>query len=137
MPITYQAEENIQLSSLLHLYNNANWTNYTSNPNSLEKAFRNSLYVCTARNEHSLLGLIRVVGDGHTIIYIQDILVHTDYQRNKIGTTLLRMVLERYNLVRQIVLLTDYKIETRKFYESMGFNSCDDGKLVSFIKINK
>lgn len=43
--------------------------------------------------------------------------------------------LKRFKNMRQKVLLTDDNEETRKFYESLGFESCDNGQLVSFIKL--
>ena len=41
-------------------------------------------------------------------------------------------VLNKFKDVRQKVLLTDDNEETRLFYESLGFESCDKGKLVSY-----
>ena len=66
-------------------------------------------------------GLIRAVGDGATIVFIQDILVAPERQRRGIGTALLRAVLERFNGVRQIELTTDDTPETAAFYRSLGF----------------
>lgn len=134
-PITYQQEKTISKTDLAHLYNDANWTAYTSNMENLENAISNSLYVLTARDKNQLVGLIRIVGDGCTIVYIQDILVLKVYKRKQIGSTLIRKALEAFKDVRQKVLLTDDNDETRGFYESLGFESCDKGKLVSFVKL--
>ena len=43
----------------------------------LKNAINNSLKVLTAWDDEKLVGLIRVIGDGYTIIYIQDILILT------------------------------------------------------------
>ena len=40
------------------------------------------MLVLGAYKQNELLGIIRVVGDGATIIFIQDILVFPEYQRN-------------------------------------------------------
>lgn len=133
--ITYHQDEAINQGSLLALYNNAGWIAYTVKPNELERAIKNSHYVMIAKDNDKLVGLIRAVRDGMTIIYIQDILVHTDYKRKKIGTTLMLKMLERFKDVRQKVLLTEDNKETRSFYESLGFESCDKDHLVSFVKI--
>ena len=82
------------------------------------------------------MGLLRIVGDGNTIIYIQDILVLSNYKRKKIGSKMMEICLSKFSKVRQKVLLTDDTKETRKFYESLGFDSCDKGELVSFVKID-
>ena len=97
-------------------------------------AIKNSLLTVTAWDGSKLVGLIRIVGDGVTIIYIQDILVLKSYKRKGIGTYLINTVCEEYKAVRQKVLLTDDTPETREFYESLGFVSCDKGQLVSFVK---
>ena len=60
---------------IITLYNDANWTAYTNDKQTLMNALKNSLCLITAWNNNQLVGLIRVVGDNYTIIYIQDILV--------------------------------------------------------------
>ena len=118
-----------------NLYNDANWTIYTNDLPNLIKAIRNSLFIVTAWDKEKLIGLIRVIGDGVTIIYIQDILVFKTYKRKGIGTNLINIVCEEYKAVRQKVLLTNDTPETRGFYESLGFTSCDKGELVSFVRL--
>ncbi len=132
--ITYHEEKEINLNSLLELYNDAGWITYTNNIKELSIAIKNSLYVITARSNDKLVGLLRAVGDGKTILYIQDILVHSEYKRNRIGYTLMTKTLARYKNIRQKVLLTDENEETRGFYQALGFISCDKGKLVAFAK---
>jgi ribosomal protein S18 acetylase RimI-like enzyme len=100
------------------------------------KAIESSLLVVSAWDNDKLVGLVRVVGDGLTIIYIQDILILDKYKRRGIGTKLLNYVLDEYKYVRQKVLLTDDSEETRGFYESNGFSSCDKGGVVAFAKLN-
>ena len=68
-----------------------------------------------------LLGIIRTVGDGHTIVFVQDILVFPEHQRKGFGSALLQAVLNRYSHVRQIELATDHTPKTIAFYKSMGF----------------
>jgi GNAT superfamily N-acetyltransferase len=133
--VTYREVKDIDLKSLLALYNDAGWRAYTANPDVLAEAVRNSLYVVTAWNGATLMGLLRVVGDGLTIAYVQDILVLRTYKRQGIGTALMNRALDRFSNVRQIVLLTDDTKETRRFYESLGFVSCDKGELVSFVRM--
>ncbi len=132
--ITYQQETKISQQDLLDLYNDAGWGAYTTQPDVLVKAIKGSLYVLTARDGDRLVGLIRIVGDGQTIVYIQDILVLKAYKRKGIGKTLMQKALGEFKQVRQKVLLTDDNPETRGFYEAMGFQSCDKGELVAFVR---
>ena len=133
--ITYFENKKLDQKPVIDLYNDANWTAYTKDADNLMNALNNSLYVLTAWHDDQLVGLIRVVGDGYTIVYIQDILVLKTYKKQQIGTALVTQALARFNKVRQTVLLTDDTPETRGFYESLGFESCDKGQLVSFTKI--
>jgi predicted GNAT superfamily acetyltransferase len=80
------------------------------------------LRVVTARVGEQLVGLARVVGDGLTIIYLQDVLVRPERQRSGIGRELTNRVLEGFEDVRQKVLLTDDEPDQRAFHTAMGFN---------------
>ena len=111
----YNADE------IQNLYSQVGWTAYTDNVRALEQGFQNSLLVLAAYEGDALLGIVRVVGDGFTIILIQDILVYPNYQRQGIGTALLRAVLDRYSDVRQVQLATDNTPKTIAFYRSLGF----------------
>jgi len=90
--ITYKEGKEIEQDSLLSLYEDADWRNYTKNPQRLMKAVENSFYVLTANEGDKLVGLIRIISDGFTILYIQDLIVLKSYKRKKIGTMLLTKV---------------------------------------------
>ena len=121
-------------AEILGLYASVGWTAYTDDPAALRNGFANSLLTLAAYEEAALAGLIRVVGDGHTIVFVQDILVRPDYQRQGIGSALLRAVLERYADVRQIELVTDNTPETRVFYQSAGFQELSEIDCCGFMK---
>lgn len=104
------------------LYSQVGWTAYTEDLNALEQGFKNSLLVLASFENDELLGIIRVVGDGFTVILVQDILVFPQHQRQGIGTALLKAVLDRYSHVRQIQLVTDNTPQTVAFYKSLGFS---------------
>ena len=106
---------------ILPLYTQVGWTAYTEDMAALEHGFQNSLLILAAYEKDTLLGLIRVVGDGATVILVQDILVYPEKQRQGIGSALLKAVLDRYAHVRQIQLLTDNTPKTVAFYRSLGF----------------
>ena len=92
---------------LLELYGDAGWTAYTDHPDRLERGLARSLAVYTAWEGDTLAGLLRAVGDGETILYLQDLLVRKAFQRRGIGGALLRRMVEDFPQVRQKVLLTD------------------------------
>lgn len=135
--ITYLKDQPLKQSDLLALYHDAGWRNYTEHPEMLEQAYLHSLKTITAWDNHQLIGLIRVVGDAHSIIYIQDLLVLKTFQGLGIGSHLLTTILEMYESVYQKVLLTDQEEKTVRFYEKLGFKSSPSLGCVAFVKIKK
>lgn len=127
--------ENYNETEILNLYSSVGWTAYTDEPESLKAGFHNSLLTLAAYEGDKLLGLIRTVGDGKTIVYIQDILVLPEYQRKGIGSALMKAVLERFKAVRQIVLATDNTPKTIAFYESQGFMQMTKIGCCGFMKV--
>ena len=122
-------------SEILGLYASVGWTAYTDDPAALRNGFANSLLILAAYEKASLAGLIRVVGDVHTVVFVQDMLVQPQFQRRGIGSALLRAVLNRYANVRQIELLTDDTPETTAFYRAIGFRELTELGCRGFMKI--
>ncbi|WP_067142006.1 GNAT family N-acetyltransferase [Oceanivirga salmonicida] len=124
-----------KLKEIFNLYEKVLWTNYTENIEMLTDSYKNSLYIAGAYENDKLVGIVRVVGDGHSIVYVQDIIVLPEYQRNKIGTKLLKHIIEKYKNVYQMILTTDNTEKTKKFYESLGFKDLYELDCKSFMKI--
>ncbi len=120
---------------ILPLYESVGWTNYTRDPKMLESAYRNSLLALGAYEGEKLVGVVRTVGDGCSIVWIQDILVLPDYQRKGIGTALMKAVLERFVHVYQIELATDDTEKTKAFYRSLGFSPLHEIGCCGFLKM--
>ena len=122
---------------ILKLYSSVGWTAYTDDPQALKQGFQNSLLVLAAYEREELLGIIRAVGDGVTIVFIQDLLVFPEKQRKGVGTALVKAVLKRYLTVRQIELTTDQSPETAAFYESLGFSKVCENWLSRIYEVLK
>jgi len=131
----------ISLSSLIELYTAVGWTAYTSEERrgDLAKAIENSTFVVSAWDGDKLIGLARVLSDDVSIFYLQDILVHPDYQRQGIGEQMIQACLVRYEHVRAKVLMTDDEERQRLFYERVGFRNTKglaNAKLNTFVQID-
>ena len=85
-----------QESEVLALYGSVGWTAYTEQPEALRRGFAGSLLTLAARENGTLVGLLRAVGDGCTVVLVQDLLVRPDHQRRGIGTALMQAALERF-----------------------------------------
>ena len=125
---TYHEQE------ILFLYASVGWTAYTDHPEVLRKGFESSMLTLAAYEGEKHLGMIRTVGDGHTIVFVQDILVFPEYQRKGVGSALLQAILDRYSHVRQIELATDNTPKTIAFYKSMGFREMSEIGCCGFMK---
>lgn len=124
-----------RLDEIRCLYSEVGWTAYTENMPALEQGFKNSLLVLAAYENDELLGIIRAVGDGFTIVFVQDILVFPERQRQGVGTALLKTVLDRYPDVRQIELVTDNTPKTLAFYKSLGFSEYSEIGCCGFMRM--
>lgn len=125
--MTTIAEERPGRAELLALYEAVGWTTSTRAPETLVAAITGSDLVLAARDaDGSLVGLVRALTDGATVVLVQDLLVVPSRQRSGIGADLLDAVLAQYAHVRQTVLLTDAEPGQRAFYESRGLVEAHD-----------
>ena len=132
--IGYKINDVVSFEEIFPLYEAVGWTNYTTNPTMLKNALEHSLFLISARDEEGkLIGFLRAVGDGYSILYIQDIIVLPEYQRQGIGTQLLRQTLEHFKEVYQIILTTDSELKTIAFYEANGFTTLSKYGCTSFM----
>ena len=119
--ITIKKKEIVKLEDVLHLYQAVGWTNYTHQPQMLEQALSHSLAIYVALDGDAVVGLIRLVGDGFSSVFVQDLIVLPIYQRKGIGSALIKEALEDYKDAYQVQLVTDQTERTLGFYHSMGF----------------
>lgn len=136
MNINFIENPSLSENELYVLYDDLNWKNYTSNMERLVEGVKTSLYVVGAYYQSELVGLIRVVGDGQTIVYIQDVLIKNKFQHQGIGTALFNMVQQKYSHVRQMVLMSDDVVKNANFYQKQGFNKGSACDLVLYVKFN-
>ncbi len=133
--ITLRELTEFDFQEILPLYAAVGWTNYTDRPEMLRQAFRHSLLVLGAYEEDKLVGLLRAVGDGFSVVLLQDLLVLPNHQRQGIGTGLVRTLMERYPEVYQMELFTDDTLKTAAFYRSLGFTLDSDAGCCGFMKL--
>ena len=114
-------ETSVSIDDVLHLYQAVGWTNYTHQPEMLEQALSHSLAIYVALDGDAVVGLIRLVGDGFSSVLVQDLIVLPSYQRQGIGSALMKQALEDYKDAYQVQLVTEQTERTLGFYRSMGF----------------
>ena len=120
---------------VLEIYKSVGWTIYASDPEKLRRAFVNSLYILGAYDGDTLVGILRAVGDGETVVFLQDILVRPDKQGQGIGRKLMAEFFRKYSHVRQVQLLTDDTPATVGFYRAVGMVPAEELHFKSFVKL--
>ena len=122
-------------TEILPIYDSVGWTAYISRPDMLKRAFEGSLLVLAAYENTKPIGILRCIGDGASIVFIQDILVLPEYQRRGIGSALLVNAMERFRYVYQLRLATDAQESTIAFYRSCGLVPDSDSGCMGFSRI--
>ena len=135
--ITIRKQEIVRLEDILHLYQAVGWTNYTHQPQMLEQALSHSLAIYVALDGDTVVGLVRLVGDGFSSVLVQDLIVLPIYQRQGIGSALMKEALEDYKDAYQVQLVTDQTERTLEFYRSMGFETLSTYDCTGMIWVNR
>ena len=135
--IKFTKESSVSIDDVLHLYQAVGWTNYTNQPQMLEQALSHSLASYVARDDEKIVGLVRLIGDGFSSVFIQDLLVLPSYQRQGIGSSLMKQALADYKDAYQVQLATDESEKTLGFYRSLGFETLSSFQCTGMILVNR
>ena len=135
--ISVRKQDVVKLEDVLHLYQAVGWTNYTNQPQMLEQALSHSLVIYLALDDDAVVGLIRLIGDGFSSVFVQDLIVLPSYQRQGIGSALMKEALEDYKEVYQVQLATEQTEKNVGFYRSMGFETLSTYDCTGMIWVNR
>lgn len=116
-------EENVLSYENYHkLRTSVGWTNFS--PAQAQTALANSLYTVTAVEKDETVAMGRLIGDGQYYMIV-DVIVRPDFQKQKIGTSILNMLLQYADNHTprggrsSIQLIAEKGKEA--FYEALGF----------------
>ena len=135
--ITIRKQEIVKLEDVLHLYQAVGWTNYTNKPQMLEQSLSHSLVIYLALDGDAVVGLIRLVGDGFSSVFVQDLIVLPIYQRQGFGRSLMKEALEDYKDAYQVQLVTEQTEKNVGFYRSLGFEALSTYDCIGMTWINR
>ena len=130
-------ETSVSIDDVLHLYQAVGWTNYTNQPQMLAQALTHSLAIYLARDGEKIVGLVRLIGDGFSSVFVQDLIVLPSYQRQGIGSALMKEALEDYKDAYQVQLVTDQTERTLGFYRSLGFETLSTYNCIGMTWVNR
>jgi len=135
--IIIRKQEIVKLEDVFYLYQAVGWTNYTNQPQMLEQALSHSLVIYLALDGDTVVGLIRLVGDGFSSVFVQDLIVLPNYQRQGIGSALMKEALEDFKEAYQVQLATEQTEKNVGFYRSMGFETLSTYDCTGMIWVNR
>ena len=77
----------------------------------VKEALVNSLYSICVYDDENLIGYGRIIGDKTIFLYVQDIMVNPEYQNQKIGSCIMKKIIEKVN---------EYKKENNEIRTYLG-----------------
>ena len=110
----------INKNELIELYKSVGWTADVNNIDNLRKGMKKS-YVIAAYEDKKLIGLVRALSDYATVVYVQDLLVASDYQGKRVGKSLMHHLLNYFGSVGQIIVTARNDERIGKFFRYLNF----------------
>jgi ribosomal protein S18 acetylase RimI-like enzyme len=93
--------------------------------NRMENVYKNpcmtSYFNITVYDEERLIGYIDSVSNGVTDAYIQDLMIHPDYQGKGIGTELMNRMIAALKKRHIYMISVVYEEKLKAFYSRFGF----------------
>lgn len=136
---TYEFKHNIPtLEEYKYLCDSVGWTNYM-NFEVAETSLKHSIHCITVNDNEKMIGMGRIVGDGSIYFYIQDIVVHPDYQKYGIGKEIMhRLVTYLHENAPDKAFVGLFASEGKEsFYEKFDFKDYSPNMTGMFTVISK
>jgi predicted N-acetyltransferase YhbS len=133
-PVTIRpADVQADFPGIIGLYRAHGWT-HANHPDRLRTAVECSAFTVVAVEDDRVVGFARAMSDGAFAVYLADILVAPDRQRQGIGRALAQAILDRYplNVFHHQVLIAERGAEG--FYRRLGMVPVGAYGLTAFIR---
>ena len=90
-----------------------------------KKALSNTIYSVSIYDDEKIIGYGRLIGDGICFLYIHDVMVVPEYQNKKIGTQIMKKLIDQINKIKienpYVRVYLGASKDKEKFYERFGF----------------
>ena len=114
----YKYNETVSAKALSDLRESVGW-------NRMEDEYNNPLmtsyYHIAVYEDGKLVGYIDSVSTGVTDAYIQDLMVHPDYQGKGLGTDLMNQMIKYLKEKRIYIISVVFEESLKPFYDKFGF----------------
>ena len=125
----YKYNEPVSAKELSDLREAVGW-------NRMEKEYENPLmtsyyHIAVYENEE-LVGYVDCVSNGVTDAYIQDLMVHPDYQGKGVGTELMNKMIKYLKEKRIYIISVVFEERLKPFYDRFGFYNMLCGQMETY-----
>lgn len=122
MSVIYKDTHEFSQEQLQELFLSVDWSS-GHYPDKLVTAMKGFSTVFSAWDGDKLIGMICAMDDGVMTAYVHYLLIRPEYQGQKIGRELVRLIKEKYADYLRIVVIA-YNTEL-SFYENCGFKKSE------------
>lgn len=124
-----------QKNSLIALYREKGWWTREDSEKDLNKMIKGSTFFAIAMLDDKLVGMGRIVSDGISDGYIQDLAVFKEYEKLGIGSKILNFLIKKTNGFSFLGLIAQNGSE--RFYLKAGFRLAKSARAMVYAKIRK
>ena len=125
----YKYNETVSAKALSDLRESVGW-------NRMEDEYNNPLmtsyYHIAVYEDDKMVGYIDSVSNGVTDAYIQDLMVHPDYQGKGLGTELMNQMITYLKENRIYIISVVFEESLKPFYDRFGFSSMLCGQMETY-----
>lgn len=116
-------EDKLTAQEFVYLIEAVGWGK--SNLEQIELALKNTIYSISVEIDGKIIGMGRIIGDGARVFYIQDVVIHPNYQGRGIGTTIMENLMaffEKFSISDCNIMVGLMSAKGKEcFYERFGF----------------
>lgn len=134
MRIVYENKPPTSINDLRELLEENGWDEY-KRVYKVYDALQVSSHIIIAKdidNNNKLVAMVRSMDDGKWSANIDCVLVHPDYQKQGIGTKILKILLEQLKDI-EYINLSPNDMKVKPFYEKLGFMQVHTGGLMQIV----
>ena len=125
----YKCNETVHVKDLADLRESVGW-------HRMEQEYRSPLltsyYHIAVYEKELLVGYIDCVSNGVTDAYIQDLMVHPDYQGRGLGTDLMKKMINHLKDKHIYMISVVFEEKLKPFYEKFGFFNMLCGQMETY-----
>ncbi len=127
--MTYKYNETVSAKALADLRESVGWDRMESE---YKNPLMTSYYHIAVYVGDELIGYIDCVSNGVTDAYIQDLMVHPDYQGKGVGTNLMKMMITYLKEKHIYMISVIFEEKLKPFYDKFGFCNMRCGQMETF-----